>query len=364
MRVVDFVAASCGAFLLVASVAQASRNLAPSHLNGVTCVDYSNLGPSAPKYEIGSRVVDLLNGLHFDDIMIDTPNGMRPPSVVLFFRSQNAECARAAKKLGFSELVEGPSTPTASRLAAFKYDMDIVPKRAWYKFTPEMDLEKRWGVKSCPEVVFVPRVDECDGYTKWCTKPDEEYKGMVVAGCDDYEDKCAPLVKKFTESAQGASKSVLLSWILANIKSEGEPEISPFFSTYHEQERWMRERTRITSTTHQRNAFLSPAFPAFTKLGFKPMETPAEFQEWLLDFYHSNEVRRRTEHWDAESTQMSFHETKTTFVDLDRAYAKKVQMANKYIKPIVQEWAGVDDLELHRSTVSANTIPAHVSAAY
>ena len=63
-----------------------------------------------------------------------------------------------------------------------------------------------------------------DGYTKWCTKPDEEYKGMVVAGCDDYEDKCAPLVKKFTESAQGATKSVLLSWILANIKSEGEPE--------------------------------------------------------------------------------------------------------------------------------------------
>ena len=106
MRVVDFVAASCGAFLLVASVAQASATGALS-FNGVTCVDYSNLGPSAPKYEIGSRVVDLLNGLHFDDIMIDTPNGMRPPSVVYFFRSQNAECARAAKSLDSRNLWKG-----------------------------------------------------------------------------------------------------------------------------------------------------------------------------------------------------------------------------------------------------------------
>lgn len=37
-----------------------------------------------PKFEVGGRVIDLFNGEHFDVIMRDTPDEMRPPSLIAF----------------------------------------------------------------------------------------------------------------------------------------------------------------------------------------------------------------------------------------------------------------------------------------
>ena len=342
------VAASFSLILVLASLALGApapghRNFHPEHLNGVNVADFSNVPKNAPKFQVGGRVVDLMHGLHFDDIQIDTPNGMRPAAAVLFHRSDDAACSRKVRALDFEGKMEGKHTPTRVRLFAAKYDMDLASKRTWYKFTPEMDLAARWGVTQCPEVVFVPRVGDCDGHTTWCTYDTD--KEIYPVGCKDFEDKCAAHVKKFSSTTAG-NPSKFLPWLTHLLKESGEPEISPFFSTFHEQERWIKSRTSITGTTHERNVYLSPAFPAFTSFGIKALKTPEPFQKWLLDFYKSHQHVKKTEHWDASSTQLNFHQAKTDFVDLDLVYAKKQQMANKYIKPLLLEWTGLDDLEL------------------
>lgn len=54
---------------------------------------------------IGGRVVDLLNGEHFDDILKDTPNELRPGGILLFFRSEDRACKEAfdvSKKFAIS----------------------------------------------------------------------------------------------------------------------------------------------------------------------------------------------------------------------------------------------------------------------
>ena len=43
---------------------------------------------------------------------------------------------------------------------------------------------------------------------------------------------------------------------------------------------------------------------------------------------------------------MSFHETPTTFLDMDLERSAANRLANDHIKPLVEEWSGMPDLEL------------------
>lgn len=69
------------------------------HLNNVDVVDHSHTG--LPKVRIGHRVVDLFHGMHFDDILMDTPDDARPPGIVFFYNSSDATCMRKYNAMNF-----------------------------------------------------------------------------------------------------------------------------------------------------------------------------------------------------------------------------------------------------------------------
>jgi len=307
-----------------------------THFNNVTVIDYMQ---DHPKVRIGHRVVDLFSGWHFDDILMDSPDEIRPPSVVAFFDSSNPKCLASYKRLNFDSIAER-QLPARSRLFTARYDMHSAPKRPWYEFTPEMDLQKRFNVQSCPEVVFTS--SKCDGMTEWCVRgQDEENPDLVVYGCDDYKESCPSEYRKVWDG-----KTNLVEWINKLVEDEGVPKLSEFLGSYEMQGRWMKEREYTTSNTHFRNIYMAQAFPAFTPRGFKAVETPKEVQDWLLSFRDRQSRRRKTERWNTVSTQMSFHEHPSTFIDMDLERAAKNAIANKYLKPIVEEWSGIAPLEL------------------
>jgi hypothetical protein len=156
------------------------------------------------------------------------------------------------------------------------------------------------------------------------------------------------------------------------IEAEGEPQVNSEFGSYYKQESWLRLRDETTAMTHLRNNFLAQGLPAFTPTGFKVVDIPAEAQEWLLDFYERNsggsnirfgpgaEARaarsdppahrvtnkRKTEVWSSGRTQTNAHSVPFTFIDLDLERAEANRMADKYFKPILEEWANVTGLEL------------------
>jgi len=248
------------------------------------------------------------------------------------------KCPNAKRDLKFTEIAE-TQLPSRERLLVASYDMDANPKRAWFRFTPEMDLAKRFGVTKCGEVVFVPRGKECNGFTKWCEKKTDDAQ-VTMVGCEDFVDPCAPKVKHWD------GKTPLVQWIEKLVEAEGEPEISPVFGTYKDQRRWILERDDTTTDNELRDYHLVEAFPAFTNLGFLAMPIPEKMNNWIMDFWHRRKAQRVTESWHAGSTQMSFHEEPTSFVSMDHEGRMRDKLANEVIKPIVEKWSGIAPLEL------------------
>lgn len=293
-------------------------------------VNYAEEG--LPKVQIGGRVLELFNGEHFDALLRDTPDELRPPSLIAFYGHKT--CPGAYKKLNFQHFAER-SLPSRERLMIAKYDIDAAPKRAWFEFTPERDLQKRFNVTECPTVAFVPRM--CDGWTQWCER---EVKGdLKIMGCEDFVEQCSGV-----EHWNGEGS--LVDWVAELVAREGTPKLSRTLDSYAEQEGWLRSRDECTTSEFSRGHFYPPVTPGFSEEGYKAVETPKELQKWLLDFYNEKKNSKAIESWGAGLTQNSFHTTKMYFYDLDEQYAKKTAMADKYIKPLLEEWSGVKDLEV------------------
>lgn len=309
----------------------------PEHAPGIKVVNFAS--HDLPKIIIGARWVDLFNGMQFDDHLKDTPDELRPPSLVVFYGHKS--CPKALNDINFEYNSEN-TLPAQERLSIFRYNIDAAPVRAWYKFTPEMDLQKRFGVTQCPTIVFVPR--KCNGRTEWCTKPatDPLLQGLTVVGCENFKDQCTGF-QLYDKTKHGEDWA---KWILGEIEKEGEPQISPFLRTYEEQGLWLRRRQDTTVNNHERNIYLVEAFPAFTATGFKAMETPKPVQDWFIDVWNRRQKLRRLEAWHGDATQVSFHETPTTFIDMLTERYEKEKITNNYMKPIVEEWSGVAPLEL------------------
>lgn len=300
------------------------------HHPSVNFADHTGL----PKVEIGGRVIDLFSGEHFDVTLKDTPNEMRPPAIVAFHGFQS--CPKEFKELRYREAAEN-ELPSRERLLITKYDMDAVQKRLWYEWVPERDLAKRFNVTRCPTIAFVPR--KCNGWTKWCERTREG--DVSVMGCENFVEQCSDV-----EHWDGTGSWV--DWVKERIEREGEPEISPVLGSYADQEAWHKARDECTVQEHTRMVYYPPVTPAFSPEGFLPLPTPPEMQNWLLQFYHnySKSGRMKLESWDAGLTQNSFHETPMYQVDLDMEYAKKVEMGELYLKPLLEEWSGIKDLEV------------------
>lgn len=296
-------------------------------------ISYADL-KGLPKVEIGGRVLDLFSGEHFDIALKDTPDSMRPPALVAFHGYKS--CPKEFSKLKFRHAAE-TQLPSRERLLIAMYDMDAVQKRLWFEWVPERDLAKRFNVTKCPTLAFVPR--KCNGWTKWCERSREG--DLAIMGCENFVEQCSGV-----EHWDGTGDWV--EWAKALIEREGPPEISPILGSYSEQEAWHKARDECTLQEQTRMVFYPPVTPGFSPLGYKTLPTPPEMQEWLLDFFtkYSKNGRMKLESWDAGLTQNSFHETPMFQVDLDLEYAKKTEMGDRYLKPLLEEWSGIKDLEV------------------
>ena len=137
----------------------------PEHALDIEVKDFSH--SNLPKVRVRSRVIDLISGTHFDHVLQDVPDEMRPPGAVMFYDSSNVQCMTEFNELNWDHFAE-TLLPNRERLFVGRYDTFAAPRRAWYKFTPEMDLEKRLNVERCPQLVFIP--PDCNGETEWCSR--------------------------------------------------------------------------------------------------------------------------------------------------------------------------------------------------
>jgi hypothetical protein len=309
----------------------------PKHAPGVSVVNFAR--HDLPPVILGERVIDLMSGVHFDNLLQDTPDEMRPPSLILFIGFET--CGNIEKQLKYKTVAE-TILPSRERLLIGRYDMDANPSRPWYKFTPEMDLKSRYGVKKCGELVYVPR--KCNGFITWCERKANDPL-LTKAGCANFIDPCASLVQKYdTQQRDGLDWVV---WVNKLIEKDGLPHISPVLGSYHDQERWIRDRDDVTTDNEMRNYYLVEAFPAFTTTGYAVMPIPVPVNNWLMSFWENGKHFQRTrETWHAASTQLSFHEKPTHFISLDQDHHTRDEMARKYIQPLVEKWSGISPLEL------------------
>ena len=342
------------------------------HADGVEVVDYST---PQRKLKLNGRVIDLVHGEMFDDIMRDTPDELRPGSVIAFYRSATGSgakdrttaenyarsngCRRAYAKLGFESAAES-ALPARERLAVFRYDMDAAPHRAWYKFTPERDLAKRFGVVgadgadvACPMLVYAPPT--CNGFTKWCLQSSKTVKAgaaesgestvdvaIDTLGCASFDEQCVG--RKSWSAASGGSWK---QWTLERIAETPWPKLSSFLGSYKAQGHWIKSRDSTTQNTHMRNMYLAKAFPAFTPTGFRVIDTPVTLQKELMAYWHRHVAKKKEEGWDIMSqTQMNFHENKTDMVTLDYEPELRDRLANEYLKPLCEEWSKMAPLHL------------------
>lgn len=302
-----------------------------------TYVDRSNT-EGVPKYENGGRVIEIFHAEHFDIILRDTPDEMRPPSIIAFYGYET--CQAQFDLLNYRSNAE-TSLPSRERLVIGKYDMDAAPKRAWFEWVPERDLKKRMNVTACPTLVFVPPT--CNGWTEWCEREVQETPAgkVSVMGCENFKEQCSG-VKHWD------GKGSWVQWAQGLISQTREPAISPWLGSYAAQEQWHRARDDCTTGEHLRMTFFPPNTPGFSERGFKAVATPAPLQEWLMTFFQKFQKagRQKIEQWDAGLTQNSFHETQMFQVDLDLEYEMKTRMGDQYLKPMLEEWCGVKDLEV------------------
>jgi len=163
----------------------------------------------------------------------------------------------------------------------------------------------------------------------------------TIMGCEDYVEQCTGV--RFWDGTGSWE-----DWALQLIISEGEPRISPSLGTYAKQGNWLVQRDECTTNEHTRINFMPPSVPSFSEHGFLALETPPEIQDWLTSFYHSNKEsgKVKIEPWDTTLTQNSFHETKMYQVDLDLEMQKKTEIGDRFLKPLIEKWSGVEDLQV------------------
>lgn len=291
-------------------------------LLGIWVLSRPSIPDFNPPIEMGGRVTELVNGEHLDHLLGDTPDEMRPPSVVVFFDSSDGTCMRKFNKLKLQKNAE-EVLPPRERLLIAKYDTFLASRRPWFKFTPERDLATRFGVSACPSVVFLPR--NCAGNTTWCERPDR------TVGCADFVESC-----RTYKTWSGDEDWV--EWVQGLVAAEPPQQISRFIGTFARLGQWLRARDECTNNNYLRNLYLPPNIPNFTATGYKLLPIPQPLYEALL--LHVHTAHKNLESWSASGTQNSFHVTKMYMYDVNQNHTL-TELANTHLKPILEEWSGL-----------------------
>jgi hypothetical protein len=277
---------------------------------------YYNFNPffgPIPRIEIGKRYNVILNGLHFDELMQDTLEPYRPSSIILF------HCGVDNEKLDWFKTV---LFPPRSELMVGTYDIINNYRRGWFEMTPEMLLDVRFNA-TCGDIVFTSK--DCSGDTEWCINADN------TLGCDEFVESCTKR-EKFDNSTD------FYEWMKSKIeKVNAKPGMTVF-----QQSAWLKRRDLTTNDNQIRNIVYPLEMPMFTDQGYKKVPIPDEMYNWLMGFYHRHKSKTKLEDWGGDATHINFDQHQTKMINLDMEFDKKQEFADNYIKPILEEWSGVE----------------------
>ena len=227
--------------------------------------------------------------------------------------------------------------------------MGSANRRTWYKFIPERDLAKRFGIsvdnpEECPSIVFIP--SKCNGFTKWCVNNTDNETGIEYLGCENYIDQCKNEYKIWNKLLNPD----YLEWIEKEMKINGLPSLGgpkltgpnkSNFTTFEEQEKWLLSRDESTQRENYRNNWVSSSLPAFSELGYKAVNMSKEHLNAMREFYIKWRHKRRAENWNSKGqTAVNGHEIEPSMVSLDMDMEFRDMIVNRYVKPLLEEWVG------------------------
>jgi len=356
-------------------------------------------------FTVLSHITRVFDGEHFDDVRRDTPFAMRPPSLVVFYRPE--KCEERLNELNLPALREEPGFPQRSQLFISQYDLSK-DRDKWYNFYPEIhDLPFRFNVTSrCPSIIFVdrdcPLFEPCDD--GWYLFEKEDHKNLqdwiyshlkqemvflnpfhtsmyvhvqpvLKSGFETFEIPAystATVVAHLTDTFQVTNTTDLnpdlpMDLIMPDL-SVGVADISALPDTtvgeMRERDGWMKRRDRTTCITHVRNNHAPQAIPSFAN-GFQKFPLPQQMWNELLRFLDKNFHRTHMEEFSISQTQMNYFEKPTRLIYLDWNARLRDMLARKYVLPMIQEWSGIQDLELTafygiREYVNGSWLRGHV----
>jgi len=289
---------------------------------------------------VDGRVTELLHGTHFDDVLKDAPDNVRPPSLIYFHDSLASGQVGTANVEDFMKVSNQGIFGDRDRLFIGSYDVGEAPRRIWFNLTPERNLTHRFllptGKMRLPKLVFIPR--KCDGWTKWC---DPGGKARIIGG-DCYVEQCSDW-QVIEPDRQGA----WVEKVQELIRQEGTPEIGIEVKDRTEQAQWLRSRDTVTTREHLEVLNKPRSLPRFTKLGFKLVEVPQDMQDLLVQFYLDRNHSSITEDWNSwGQTQISKFNVPTKLVDIQ---GTSQELRKKYytrivewMKPRLEKWVGFE----------------------
>jgi len=322
-----------------------------------------------------SYITRVFDGEHFDDIRRDIPLNMRPPSLVAFFNP--GECKVRLDNMELPRLREKSEFPTRANLLVAYYDMSR-HREKWYNFYPDIhDLPARFRVTRCPTLVFVdkecPIFQPCDeGYDVY----DESQGDLTIWVLNHMRDEVEffnPLPENMfvilparTIEIESESSSVIPVHLgehftispVSDASQDAEtglivPDLTRKWGTQNitmlprtkERDHLLSSREYTTCNTHVRNTFIPGKIPLLAT-GIKKIKIPEKMWTDLLNFLDKNFHRSHDEAWGDSQTQLNYYERNTRLIYLDWDYKMRDRLANDYIRPIIEEWSGINDLKL------------------
>eukprot|EP01084_Bolivina_argentea_P194180 333140_1 len=307
-----------------------SQYLLEDTLSKYKSIDYSKPTPLL-KVSQNARIMDLLNAEHFDNILRDTLDNMRPPSIIIFWNSSNPQCTSKYNTIDFNNSVIN-NLPSRSHLFAATYDYGAAQYRIWYRFTPERDLKQRFNINNCPSIVFIPST--CNGLTNWCI--DKNINEIIYLGCNEYSNQCTDYEILNTDNWINIVKNKLK-------QTENIPILNSSFRVMRQQQQYLVSRDKFSLISELRNNFVVPALPAFSETGYKIIKTPVSMQNELFQFYKTYKTdNTMVERWNYDDTKLNTHRLSSFIIDLNLNVSFKEYIANNYIKPIMEEWLGFE----------------------
>ena len=270
--------------------------------------------------------VEILHAYHLLDIMRDTPYVQRPPTLIIFHHDG---CSSRMSALGLdTTYLRG--LPSRGNLLVARYHVENQYKSLWYHLDErKMDLENVLGLvgSNCPKLVMVSREFAY------------ENRSAGRFHMELWEDV----------EAEKENEVVSIDWklwvqrhVLFTFAQSGQVRNcgQRCFTA-----REMKTRDRVETNSHERGTFIASQMPTFTVDGFKKTRMPEELFLKLREFYVKWKHEEKVEDWGIAS-QINFHEVQTSMVSLDLDPVFRNVVAHRFVRPIVEKWALMQNLEL------------------